>query len=291
MRRECRNLSKNVRFAIYTAIIVVCFVSVVLAIYDAVFLKEEKENTVIIPAANNQTGTGTEEPEETMEVRVANFKMLFTNQLYKGNYDTSHIEKIDGAQEIVYTAAELKEEKDMYELNIKVPLININNEVIQRFNQSTQEIFADRANKILQGATEKTIFDIEYVAYMNGDILSVVIMSTLKEGEQPQRVIVQTYNYNVRTKMDVTAEELLTSLHYDINTVNDEIKREIKQVSDEANALQQSGYEGYTRNPEDSRYQVKNAKTYFMGENGAVYLIYAYGNNDVTSEMDIIRFD
>jgi len=283
-----------VRFAIYTAILVVCFVSVILAIYDAVFLKEDDKNTVIIPAANNQTGTETEDPEqpeETMETRVANFKMLFTNQIYKGNYDTSNVEKLDATKEIVYTAAELKEEKELYEINLKIPLININNEITQKFNQNTQEIFADRANKILQGTTEKTIFDVEYVAYMNGDILSVVIMSTLKEGEQPQRVIVQTYNYNVKTKAEVTAEELLTSLHYDIDTVNDEIKREIQKVSEEATALQQSGYEGYTRNPEDSRYQVKNAKTYFMGENGSVYLVYAYGNNDVTSEMDIIRFD
>lgn len=281
------------RFAIYTAIIVVCFVSVILAIYDAVFLKEEPDNTIIIPATGNQTGAGEnpEEPEETMEVRVANFKMLFTNQIYKGNYDVSRIEKIDQAQDIIYTAAELQDTKDLYEISLKIPIININNEITQRFNQNTQEIFADRANKILQGTTEKTIFDVEYVAYLNGDILSLVIMSTLKEGEQPQRVIVQTYNYNVRTKAEVTAEEMLTSLHYDINTVNDEIKREIQQVSEEAAALQQSGYEGYNRNPEDSRYQVKNAKTYFMGENGAVYLVYAYGNNDVTSEMDIIRFD
>lgn len=286
-------MNKNVRFAIYTAIIVVCFASVILAIYDAVFLKEEPDNTIIIPVAGNQTGAeeNPEEPDETMEVRVANFKMLFTNQIYKGNYDVSNIEKIDQAQDLVYTAAELQDTKDLYEINLKIPIININNEITQRFNQNTQEIFADRANKILQGTTEKTIFDVEYVAYLNGDILSLVIMSTLKEGEQPQRVIVQTYNYNVRTKAEVTAEEMLTSLHYDINTVNDEIKREIKQVSEEAAALQQSGYEGYNRNPEDSRYQVKNAKTYFMGENGAVYLVYAYGNNDVTSEMDIIRFD
>ena len=286
-------MSKNVRFAIYTAILVVCFVSVILAIYDAVFLKEDEQKPVIIPAANNQAGSAEnpEEPTETMEVRVANFKTLFTNQIYKGDYDISKIEKSDPAKDIVYTAAELQETKDLYEINLKIPLININHEITQRMNQNTQEIFADRANKILQGTTEKTIFDVEYVAYINGDILSLVIMSTLKEGNQAQRVIVQTYNYNLKNKTEVTAEEMLTSLHYDIDTVNDEIKREIKQVSDEAAALQQSGYEGYTRKPEDARYLVKNAKTYFMGENGAVYLIYAYGNNDVTSAMDIIRFD
>ena len=56
-------MSKNVRFAIYTAILVVCFVSVILAIYDAVFLKEDEQKPVIIPAANNQAGSA-ENPEE-----------------------------------------------------------------------------------------------------------------------------------------------------------------------------------------------------------------------------------
>ena len=56
---------------------------------DAVFLKEDEQKPVIIPAANNQAGSAEnpEEPTETMEVRVANFKTLFTNQIYKGDYD------------------------------------------------------------------------------------------------------------------------------------------------------------------------------------------------------------
>lgn len=286
-------MNKNMRYAIYGVILVVCLISVILAIYDAVFVESDDQTGYVIPSIGNQSTQtpSEEEEEETMEVRVANFKTLFTNQLYKGNYDTSAIEKLDASQDIVYSAAVVQDKQEMYEVDLNIPLININNEVVQEFNIATQEIFADRANQIMQSATVKTIFDIDYVAYVNGDILSVVIMSNLKEGDQAQRVIVQTYNYNLRTRQKVTAEEILTSLQYDIATVNDEIKRQITQASQDAAILQQSGYEVYGRNPEDSRYQVANADTYFLGENGAFYLIYAYGNQAVTSEMDIIRFD
>lgn len=286
-------MNKNVRYVIYFAVVAVCFVSVILAIYDAVFLQEEDDGAYIIPSTGNQVDGGqVEEPlDDTMEVRVANFNTLFTNQINMGNYDTSNIQKIDPAQEIVYTAAALDDEKELYDVNIQIPLINIKGEVAQAFNTNTQEIFANKANEVMQSATVNTIYDVDYVAFVNGDILSVVIKSNLKEGDNPQRVIVQTYNYNLKTGKEVSAEELLTSLQYAIGSVDEEIKSQIVQASKDAEALQQSGYEVYTRNPEDAMYQVKNAKTYFLGENGAFYMIYAYGNQNLTSEIDIILFE
>jgi len=286
-------LSKNIRYVIYTAIIVVCFVSVILAIFDAIFLNEDTSNYVVPPLASNSQTQEEEIPEieETMDVRVTNFKNSFKNEVFIGNYDTSAIEKTDESKDIVYTAAKVEDETELYNVNINIPLININNSVIQSFNMNTQEIFVEQANKVMQNSSVKTIYTVDYVGYVNGDILSLVIMSTIKEGEKAQQVIVQTYNYNLKTKKAVTAEEILTSLQYDIATVNDQIKREIEQVSEDAAILQQSGYESYTRNPEDKQYLVENAKTYYLGENGALFMIYAYGNNDLTSEIDIIRFD
>ena len=37
-------------------------------------------------------------------------------------------------------------------------------------------------------------------------------------------------------------------------------------------------------------YNVDNAGAYFLGPNGELYIVYAYGNSDFTSEMDIILF-
>lgn len=285
-------MSKNVRYVIYAVIILVCLVSVILAIFDAIFLNEDTSNYVVPPLeSNNQTQEEIPEIEETMDVRVTNFKNSFKNEVFIGNYDTSAIEKTDNSKDIVYNAAALQEQTELYEVNINIPFININNSVVQGFNMNTQEIFVEQANKVMQNSSVKTIYTVDYVGYVNGDILSLVIMSSIKEGEKAQQVIVQTYNYNLKTKKEVTAEEILTSLQYDIATVNDEIKREIEQASQDAAILQQSGYESYTRNPEDKQYLVENAKTYYLGENGTLFMIYAYGNNDLTSELDIIKFN
>ena len=35
-------------------------------------------------------------------------------------------------------------------------------------------------------------------------------------------------------------------------------------------------------------YDIKNAKVYFMGSKGYLYVIYAYGNKEFTSEMNIV---
>ena len=43
----------------------------------------------------------------------------------------------------------------------------------------------------------------------------------------------------------------------------------------------------YNRNPSDSRYEIKNSKEFYCTGN-TVYIIYAYGNNDHTSEMDVV---
>ena len=36
-------------------------------------------------------------------------------------------------------------------------------------------------------------------------------------------------------------------------------------------------------------YQIENIHTFFLGSNGDLYIIFAYGNNNYTSEMDIIK--
>ena len=37
-------------------------------------------------------------------------------------------------------------------------------------------------------------------------------------------------------------------------------------------------------------FKIENATEYFLGKNGYLYVIYAYGNDDFTSELDVIIF-
>ena len=37
-------------------------------------------------------------------------------------------------------------------------------------------------------------------------------------------------------------------------------------------------------------YKIDNTSTFFLTQDGYVYIVYAYGNNDYTTEMDLIIF-
>ena len=44
----------------------------------------------------------------------------------------------------------------------------------------------------------------------------------------------------------------------------------------------------YKRNVEDDMYKIENSDNYFLGPQGEIYIIYAYGNMNFTSERDIV---
>ena len=193
---------------LYILIGALCFLAIVAGIYAQFFVKDEDKNNVIIPTGNQ---TPTEETgEKTQEEIKAQFTSLFTNVLNTGNYDTSTISKIDTSKDIVYSAYDITENNDNYEVNIHLPVINISGEVPVGFNNITQTVFADKASEVLSNKGEKIIYQVNYVAYINGDILSLAINSTLKEGSNPQRIMVQTYNYNLATGEEIQLVDSLS---------------------------------------------------------------------------------
>jgi len=143
--------------------------------------------------------------------------------------------------------------------------------------------------EILKDAKVYTIYSITYTGYINGDVLSVIIKSTLKEGTSAQRIIVQTYNYNLATGEEITFEEILKQKQIDVNEVSKKINTEITKSIKEANKVQISGYQTYTRDLNDDIYKITNISTFFIGQDGKIRIVFAYGNNNFTSEMDIIE--
>ena len=69
---------------------------------------------------------------------------------------------------------------------------------------------------------------------------------------------------------------------------NQKIKEEIKLVQQKVENFKKLGYNIYERDYTNDMYSVNNVTEYFMGENNALYIIYAYGNQNYTSEMDIV---
>ena len=66
------------------------------------------------------------------------------------------------------------------------------------------------------------------------------------------------------------------------------IKSEIKTVENKINELSQLGYKVYLRDSNSDIYKLDNITEYFIGEDNVIYIIFAYGNQNNTSEMDIV---
>ena len=121
------------------------------------------------------------------------------------------------------------------------------------------------------------------------NILSLVIRSELKEGANSQRVIIQTYNYNLTTDKEVKLSELLDIKNISKFEANKQIKTEIEKKKEQNEQLKELGYNMYIREYNSEIHDIENTTEFFIDEEGNLYLVYAYGNNAFTSEMDVIE--
>ncbi len=274
---------------LYILISIFCVFAIVAGIYSQFF--EKKANNGNLITGDNKKNTITEESLDTIKEK---FGQIFTNTINLNGFDDSNISKINSEKAIVYTAYDVVKNEKSYEMNIKVPVVNIKNEVGNSFNTLTQSIFVNKANEIMSSTnqTSKTIYRLEYAGYINDNILSVVIRSNLKEGTKAQRVMVQTYNYNLTTGQNVTLDDLIQKKSLDKNNVEKKIKAVITEADNQSKTIQNAGYSvDFSRDLSSGIYSVEKSTTFFLGEDEKLYIIYAYGNQNYTSEMDVVLFE
>lgn len=161
---------------------------------------------------------------------------------------------------------------------------------MELFNKKIQSLFVDKANDIMKNATQNTIYSIDYMAYVNTNILSLVIRSTLKEGNNPQRVIIQTYNYNLSTNEQISLNQILEIKGLNKEKVENTIIAQVNLANEEAQTLKHLGYNVYTRDLNSNIYKIENTDNYILGPDNKLYLVYPYGNANFTDEMDVIVF-
>ena len=98
----------------------------------------------------------------------------------------------------------------------------------------------------------------------------------------------QTYNYDLTNQKKYTIDSMLELKGISKKEASQKIKDEIKTVQKKVEELGKLGYTIYTRDYTSDMYSINNVTEYFMGNDNALYIIYAYGNENHTSEMDII---
>lgn len=276
-------MNKTIRYGLYILIIAICVISIGVGVYAQFFRKE-------VGNVYNNDINGVENHNIVTEQDIKqSFLDLFTNEIYS-NYDETKITKIDSTKDLVYTAyATTETVNGKYSIDFNIPMINIAGEKANEYNNITQKVFVDRINAIMSNSQVYTIYNMDYIAYINNDILSVAIKATIKEGENPQRTIIQTYNYDLINNIDVSLEKILETREIEQNIVEGKIQENVQNASKIAERMAESGYTVYKRNLNSDIYNIENVKTYMQGPNGELYIIFAYGNNNYTSEMDIVE--
>ncbi len=278
-------MKMSLRTFCFILISIVCVFAVVMALYVQ-FVGNTPEPTNTIP---NPVGM-----EEENKNLAEKFKTQFENRLDYQNsgVDTLGVTKKDASKDIIYTVIETKRVvENRYDIDLHVPIINIsNNTSVELFNKKIQSLFVDKANDIMKNATQNTIYSIDYMAYVNTNILSLVIRSTLKEGNNPQRVIIQTYNYNLSTNEQISLNQILEIKGLNKEKVENTIITQVKLANEEAQTLKHLGYNVYTRDLNSNIYKLENTDNYLLGPDNKLYLVYPYGNANFTDEMDVIVF-
>ena len=268
---------------IYIFIIIFCIISIIIASYVQFYARIDIAQLIGIKQKESEFGKKNQDEIETLKV---NFDNLFNNTIQ--NESGNDNKKVYKEQKLVCTKYSEKKAKDnSYEININIPYINIDNEIVNKYNQEIEDVFVTKAKSVLKSENKNVIFTVEYIANVQDDILSLMIKSNLKEGSNAQIVIIKTYNYDLRNNKEISLEEVLRIKQVDKQEIQNKIKNEIETEEKKVNDLKQLGYNIYDRNISSDIYKIENTTEFYLTEN-ELYLIYAYGNNSQTSERDLV---
>ena len=273
---------KKQQLIIYVSIIFVCIISVIIAFYVQFYTRIDIGK--VFGITQSGLGNKTDEQQQTLKTE---FNTIFDNNIKNDNGDNNS-KKIDQDKKLVYTKYEKKDTKlNSYDLEVHIPYINISGEVVEKYNQEIEKVFADMARTVLQSENNNAVYDVQYVANVQDDILSLMIKSNFKEGNKPQKVIVQTYNYDLKNNKEITLGEILKIERLDENTVQSKIKSEVQTEQKKAQDLKSLGYNIYSRDVNSDIYSIEKSTEFYFADD-VLYIIYAYGNEAATSEMDIV---
>ncbi len=266
--------NKKMKF-VYISIIAICVIAVITA--------------VVIQIVKNLPEKEPEIDTSILQKYKADFDKIFTNKVNYLKNNEYKIDRIDDSEAIVYTGYSNKDIKvSDYNLDVNIPYINIKNTTIERFNKSIKDTFEQKAKDILSTQRQNIIYTVNYSAYVTNNMLSIVVRSSLKEGENPEKVMVKTYNYDLTEKKELSFEDFLNFKGISRQDAGNTIRKEIKSIENKINELSKAGYKVYSRDSNSDIYKLDNITEYFIGEDNVLYVIFAYGNQSNTSEIDII---
>ena len=254
--------NKKIFIIILSAILLITVIAIA-----SLFLLGKKDNKV-------------EEVVLTKEQLQTNFQSIFDNKEYSTNKEN-----------IVSLALDFnKSEEGKYDIKANFPKINIENENVEEINEEIINIFGEKILDIINNNTSYTKYNLDYATFINNDILSLVLKVDLKDGNNPKRTMIQTYNYDIQNNKFVSLEELIKIKNLNKHEIQTEIINEVRKKSENAKTFAEQGYNIFVRDIRSDEYLIENISNYFLGENGYLYIVFAYGNKNYTDTVDVILF-
>lgn len=250
-------MRKNKKKIIYSAIGVLA-----IAILSIMIIYNSGKRT-------NRDKMSEEEPIDKEQLEIE-FNDLFTNE----------------ENQYVSTLYKIQEEKlGKYKIDAYIPRIHLDNKIDNEVNNEINSSFVNKILQVYNDSKIYTILKINYATSIQDNRLSVIIKCSLKEGSNAQRTIIKTYNYDIESKekikiVDLIQEQKKADLQEEINQ---KIQLKLKKEA----TLAEQGYNVYRRDVESDIYKIENANEFYIKDK-ILYIIYCYGNNSFTSEVDLI---
>lgn len=250
-------MRKNKKKIIYSAIGVLA-----IAILSIMIIYNSGKRT-------NRDKMSEEEPIDKEQLEIE-FNDLFTNE----------------ENQYVSTLYKIQEEKSgKYKIDSYIPRIHLDNKIDNEVNNEINSSFVNKILQVYNDSKIYTILKINYATSIQDNRLSVIIKCSLKEGSNAQRTIIKTYNYDIESKekikiVDLIQEQKKADLQEEINQ---KIQLKLKKEA----TLAEQGYNVYRRDVDSDIYKIENANEFYIKDK-ILYIIYCYGNNSFTSEVDLI---
>ena len=86
------------------------------------------------------------------------------------------------------------------------------------------------------------------------------------------------------------SEEIIKIKNLNKQELQTEIINEVRKKNENAKTFAEQGYNIYVRDIRSDEYLIENISNYFLGENGYLYVVFAYGNKNYIDTIDVILF-
>lgn len=270
------------RIILLTFIVITCIIAIAAGIYIQFFYKYSETDKFMLGKVDREMAN-----QEMYTNLKNNFSKIFNNSATITKTVVPYL-KQEPEKNIIYNQKNIEKMERQYNVDVNIPFINIKSDVVNQINEEIASIFETKLKTIKSGVEVYTIYNVSYTAYVNVNTISLAIKATLKEGNSVQRVILQTYNYDMEADKLLKLSNVIEQSNLSLNTLQEKINKEIVTIDKKNQELEQAGYSVFKRNTQDEIYKVENSNDFLLSSDGYLYIIYAYGNNNLTSEMDLI---